>query len=112
MENFVTVRMYREETKCQCCGRYIRNVVEIDGVQYGTRCADGFLPRYATLKKGVLTVDLMAEAKKHLGEERALRFWAQPLSVLKSTLERAIERNADTVTGLKFLVAHKEGIAA
>lgn len=39
------VSFYKEETRCQCCGRYIKNVVEIDSVQYGIVCADAFLPK-------------------------------------------------------------------
>lgn len=35
-----TVRFYRDETKCSCCGRYIRNVIAIDDVEYGTTCGE------------------------------------------------------------------------
>lgn len=41
----VKVTYKKGEDRCHCCGRYIRNIVEIDGVPYGTKCADGFLPR-------------------------------------------------------------------
>lgn len=35
-----TVTFYRDETKCSCCGAYIRNVIAIDGVEYGTTCGE------------------------------------------------------------------------
>jgi hypothetical protein len=108
----VTVKMYREETKCQCCGRYIRNVVEIDGVQYGTRCCEAYLPRFATVVKGVVVIDYMGAAIKELGQDRVNRFWAQPISQLNDYLQRAIERKADTVEGIKMLIAAKTAARA
>ncbi len=44
-ETTTTIRYYQEDTKCQCCGKLIKNVVEIGGVQYGTTCASYHFPR-------------------------------------------------------------------
>jgi hypothetical protein len=46
-----TIRYYKEETKCMNCGRFIKNVVEVDGVQYGIKCVDGFIDHKATVNK-------------------------------------------------------------
>lgn len=107
-----TVKTYRDDTVCECCGRDIRNVVEIDGVKYGIRCCEAFLPRFAKVVKGEIVIDYMSEAIKELGQERVTRFWAQPINQLESYLQRAQERGADTVEGIKMLIAAKVAASA
>lgn len=46
-----TIRYYKEETRCNHCGRHIKNVVEVDGVQYGIVCCDSFIESKATVRK-------------------------------------------------------------
>lgn len=43
-----TVRFYRDETKCSCCGRYIRNVIAIDEQAFGTTCGEIELKKIAS----------------------------------------------------------------
>lgn len=43
-----TVRFYRDETKCSCCGRYIVNVIEIDEAAFGTTCGEIELKKIAS----------------------------------------------------------------
>lgn len=39
------INYYKEETKCENCGRHIKNVIEIDNVKYGVVCAEQFMPK-------------------------------------------------------------------
>lgn len=76
-DHMPVVKMYKEETVCCECGRYIKNVVEIDGVQYGTRCCEKHLPRHYSVKKGAVVINttaMKAEAETILGQ-RFVPFW-------------------------------------
>jgi|GEM_PF-3644953 len=46
-----TIRFYKEETTCKNCGRHIKNVVEVDSVEYGIVCCDLFIESKATARK-------------------------------------------------------------
>lgn len=107
MSEITTVRMYKEETVCAHCGRYIKNVVEIDGTQYGTRCCEQFLPRHYSVKKGVVVVNahsMIAEAKAILGETY-VRFASQPTAHLQDYVQRAIARGAKQAEGVSLILA-------
>lgn len=70
-DHIPTVKMYKEETVCCECGRYIKNVVEIDGAQYGVRCCEKYLPRHYSVKKGIVVANtdkMIADAKTIMGE--------------------------------------------
>lgn len=45
------IRYYKDETRCTNCGRFIKNVVEVDGVQYGIKCCDGFIDSKPVVNK-------------------------------------------------------------
>lgn len=107
-----TVKTYRDDATCECCGRSIRNVVEIDGVKYGIRCCEAFLPRFAKVVKGVVEIDYTSVAVAELGQDRFIRFWAKPVDHLKDYLGRAIASGADTVEGVKMIIAAKEAVRA
>lgn len=96
-----TVRQYKEETKCAHCGRFIRNVVEIDGVQYGTRCCEAFLPRHASIaKNGVVMIDvqkIIAQAEEMIGAELVKRYCCWTIEALETYAAREYAKNAAAV---------------
>ena len=78
------VKFYREETTCKCCGRFIRNVVEIDGVQYGTTCAESFMPRIKSFKGNFAEKMQQAERAEREEVRKALMQYAQSFNGIAS----------------------------
>ncbi len=93
MERIATVKMYKGEEVCHECGRHIRNVVEIDGVTYGVRCCEKYLPRtHKVDHKRNVVVEVMSpvDYARSLFEDQEIfiRFWVKPLSELQAYLDR------------------------
>lgn len=68
----VTVTIERGEERCICCGAYIRNIVRIDGIPYGTKCALAFMPRNTEIKAIARNFEI-ALANQAVAEKNALR---------------------------------------
>jgi len=69
-----TIRYYKDETTCKNCGRHIKNVVEVDGVEYGIVCCDLFIDSKSTVRKIKRSqfADLVMQQERE--ELKALRF--------------------------------------
>jgi hypothetical protein len=85
------VRVYKGEDICHECGRCIRNIVEIDGVAFGVRCCEKYLPRTHKVdhKRGVVVqVETSLETAQRIFADDAVfpRFWAQPVWQLEAFL--------------------------
>lgn len=80
-ETTVTVKKYKGDDVCAECGRYIRNVIEIDGVPYGIRCCEKHLPRTHKIVKGEIIeiVSKMDIARSMFADQMTfVRFCSQP----------------------------------
>lgn len=89
-ETTVTVKMYKGDETCAECGRCIRNVVEIDGVPYGIRCCEKYLPRTHKIVKGevVQIVSPMDIAREMFADKMTfVRFCSQPTWQLAQFVE-------------------------
>ncbi len=107
-----TVRTYKGEDICHECGRCIRNIVEIDGVAYGVRCCEKYLPRTHKVIAGavVCTETPMQTAQRVFGDDVVFtRFWAKPIDVL----EQFIVDRPDSVrcAGVRAIIAAKSAYA-
>lgn len=71
-DSTVKVTVEKGEDRCSCCGAYIRNIVRINEVPFGTKCAEGFLPRNPDVKKAVKNFKAALEAQK-IAQVNALR---------------------------------------
>lgn len=68
------IRYYKEETRCMNCGRFIKNVVSVDGVEYGTTCADQFIDSKVIARKIKTTDFTMLISSQEREELKAERF--------------------------------------
>lgn len=84
------VKIYKGEETCTECGRFVRNVVEIDGVPYGVRCCEKYLPRTHKVIKGevVQVMSPMEYAASFFeNPEVFTRFWVRTSADLRAFLE-------------------------
>lgn len=69
-----TVTFYRDETTCKCCGRYIVNVIAIDGIEYGTTCGEYQIKQLAgTIEVKGKSIDFAANAENIIAEQNKAR---------------------------------------
>ena len=110
-----TVRTYKGEDICHECGRCIRNIVEIDGVAYGVRCCEKYLPRTHKVdhKRGVV-IEVMTQmelAQMIFADDEAFpRFWVQPVESLELFLANR-SRDHYRYNGVQAIVFAKRAYA-
>lgn len=69
-----TVTFYRDETTCKCCGRFIINVIAIDGVEYGTTCGEYQIKQLSgNIKVSGKTADFAIVAANMIAEQNKAR---------------------------------------